>query len=80
MHRRTAATKQASLINKAARMGNLLGVSTCHPSTTRVGHSQIMSPMMSQQPSQHSGRRCQYNGAIDEEKGITKTEEATEYR
>jgi len=28
-----------------------------HPYTVRVGHSQMMSPMMSQQPSQHSDKR-----------------------
>ena len=40
----------------------------------------MMSPMQSQQPSQHSEKHNQYDGLCSEGKGITAAEEATEYR
>jgi len=40
----------------------------------------MMSPIMSQQPSQHSGEYRQYNELRGGKKGITATEEAAEYR
>lgn len=44
------------------------------------GHSQMMSPMMSQQPSQHSEKQHQYNGSCCGGKKITATEETTKDR